>query len=127
MSKGRFILKVVVEFSAAHVIKGYNGPCARLHGHNWTVEAQVETRKLDEIGIGYDFRDLKKKLKVLTESLDHRHLNEIPPFDKINPTAENLACWIHENLYPDVDTEDAKLIAIIIWENNRSAVEYRID
>ena len=77
-----FELTVKAEFEAAHQINGYNGKCQRLHGHNWSVEAIVEGRELDELGMLIDFKILKSELNSVLDELDHRYLNELEIFAK---------------------------------------------
>lgn len=82
-----FVLKIVTDFASAHLLRDYPGDCSRLHGHNWKVEMMVVARKLNSNGITIDFREIKKQTKVVVKLLDHQYLNEIAPFDKLNPTA----------------------------------------
>ena len=70
---GFFEVYVKTHFSAAHALEGYQGDCARMHGHNWIIEAFVKCKELDEIGIGIDFRDIKQGVKDVLEGLDHLH------------------------------------------------------
>ncbi len=89
-----FDLKIEMDFCASHIIHGHPGKCARLHGHNWKVEAEVSTKVLNSIGIGIDFQDIKSALKPIIEYLDHYHLNDLPEFQNQNPTAENVSKFI---------------------------------
>lgn len=91
-------LRVVTEFSSAHVLRGYAGACEQVHGHNFRVEVVVRAHELDELGMGLDFRELLRMTEEITGELDHRLLNEVPPFDEVNPTAENLAAHIYRRL-----------------------------
>ena len=93
-----FELTVKAEFEAAHHINGYQGKCQRLHGHNWSVEAVVEGYALDKLGMLIDFKVLKAELNAVLDELDHRYLNELPIFSTKNPTAENLAKYVFEQL-----------------------------
>ena len=86
-----FVLKIVTDFASAHSLRNYPGDCARLHGHNWQVEVSVCSNVLDDNGIAIDFREIKKQTKLVIKRLDHQYLNEIKPFDVLNPTAENIA------------------------------------
>ena len=92
---GMFEVYVKTHFSAAHSLIGYPGDCARVHGHNWMVEAYVKCKELDEIGIGIDFRDTKKAVKKVIDNLDHFNLNELPSFKDTNPTSENIAKFLY--------------------------------
>ena len=125
-----FELTVKAEFEAAHQINGYNGKCQRLHGHNWSVEAIVEGRELDELGMLIDFKILKAELNKVLDELDHRYLNELTIFSKeANPTAENLARYIFETLSTSeifIDST-AHLKAIRVYESPRSCVTYTAD
>lgn len=125
MTKQRkYSLTIVTDFSAAHILHGYDGPCSRLHGHNWNVEAKVYAHVLDNVGLAYDFSELKKHTRELAGYLDHRFLNEIPPFNEINPSAENIAAWFYEQLSSRIPDERVHIESITIWENERSAVTY---
>ncbi len=121
---GRYRMKIVTDFAAAHLLRDYPGACSRLHGHNWKVEVEVVATELDHIGMGMDFRDIKTATKQLIDRLDHRHLNEIPPFDEINPTAENIAAFLYKNLSDSLNDERVKVDAITLWENERACVNY---
>jgi 6-pyruvoyltetrahydropterin/6-carboxytetrahydropterin synthase len=115
---------VITDFSAAHVIHGYVGPCGRLHGHNWKVEAIVCGPTLNDIGICIDFKDVKKLLRQVLDQVEHQNLNEIPPFTTINPTAENIAAWVYQEMKPLLPQFNVKLKSINIWETDRAMVSY---
>ena len=85
MSDGVYTLTVRTSFAAAHRLRGYEGDCENLHGHNWMVEVTVATEVLDARGIAVDFRAMKNALSRLLARLDHRYVNEVPPFDALNP------------------------------------------
>ena len=91
-------LTVIVEFEAAHRIVDYPGKCNRLHGHNWSVEVNVVGTKLNDLGMLIDFKELKKEVNQMIDRLDHYYLNEIEAFKIMNPTAENIAKYIYEEL-----------------------------
>ncbi len=124
-----YTLKVEGAFEAAHHINGYPGKCARLHGHNWVVEAVVKGRELDELGMLVDFKDIKQTLKDILERFDHHYLNELAPFkDGVNPTAENLARIIFEELASnEIFKRDSVLAAITVFESPKSSVTYTKD
>jgi 6-pyruvoyltetrahydropterin/6-carboxytetrahydropterin synthase len=121
-----FELTTIVEFEAAHYIPEYPGKCSRLHGHNWQVEVTVCGNKLNKLGMLIDFRDLKAAVTQIVTKLDHYYLNEIEPFCTLNPTAENIARYIFEELagQPALDGEIA-VDCVKVWESPRSAVVYR--
>ncbi|MBP3721844.1 MAG: 6-carboxytetrahydropterin synthase QueD [Selenomonadaceae bacterium] len=120
-----YLIKVEEAFEAAHNLRGYDGKCANLHGHNWIIEVEVAGEKLNELGILVDFKDVKRELKKLLDEYDHRYLNEIPPFDKINPTAENLARFIYDEFKANkIFDDNAKLVAVTVFESPKSSVRY---
>lgn len=94
---GKWQLKVSDSFAAAHALRCYEGKCERIHGHNFEVEICVEGRELEKNAeILLDFKILKNILKKALDGLDHRLLNETPPFEALNPTSENLARHIFQ-------------------------------
>ena len=97
----KYEISVEKYFSAAHALREYKGKCERLHGHNWRVLVVVSGQKLDGVGMVMDFSELKKILEVALSNLDHSFLNEADPFDKINPTAENIAEYILNKIKTD--------------------------
>jgi len=123
-SQGTYTLTVKDHFDAAHALVGYPGECRELHGHTWDVEISVCGRELDEVGIVYDFKDLKADLASILTDYDHVFLNEVPPFDRINATAENLARIIFERielLLPEhIDLEE-----VSVWESPIAKLTYR--
>lgn len=124
-----YTLKAEGAFEAAHKIKDYPGKCARLHGHNWVVEAVVKGKELDELGMLIDFKTVKKALNETLERFDHRYLNELEPFASgVNPTAENLARIIFEELAPHACfARGAALAAVTVFESPKSSVTYTKD
>lgn len=124
MKQSRYRLTVSTDFAAAHSLRGYPGDCSRLHGHNWKVEAEVEATALNEHGMGVDFKTIKQAARALAGELDHRHLNEIAPFDRINPTAENIAAFIYHGLSEVLNTDTVRVSAVTLWETETSRVRY---
>ena len=120
----RYTLKIVTDFAAAHSLRDYPGDCSKLHGHNWKVEAEVIATALNQVGIGMDFKHIRQATKAICEHLDHTYLNELSPFDEINPTAENIAAYIYRELADKLNTEHVKVSAITIWETERACVRY---
>ena len=119
-----FVLKIVTDFASAHSLRNYPGNCSRLHGHNWQVEVSVESDVLDDTGIAIDFREIKQQTKAVVKRLDHQYLNEIPPFDVLNPTAENIAKYFYEAVGQRINTQNVRLSNVIIWETPRASVTY---
>ena len=111
-------------FSAAHNLRGYEGECERLHGHNWKVEVVVRAERLNEIDIALDFKKLKKETSTIIDRLDHRYLNEVPPFDKLNTTAENIARYIYQELSRRLDVPDVEVKEVRVWESETACAIY---
>lgn len=112
-------IKIVREFSAAHRVEDYPGNCERLHGHNWKVEVAVRKGELDSLGMVMDFRRLKEITDRALDALDHRLLNDTPPFDAINPTAENIA----RHLFGEI-ARHAPVFRVTVYETESSAATY---
>jgi 6-pyruvoyltetrahydropterin/6-carboxytetrahydropterin synthase len=117
-------LTVRDHFDAAHTLRGYDGECRKLHGHTWDVDVTVAGERLDEIGILYDFKKLKADLRAVLDEYDHAFLDEVRPFDVVNPTAENLARVITERLAP-VLAPQVKVVEVAVWESPVAKLTYR--
>lgn len=117
-------LTIEREFSAAHRMHGHPGACARLHGHNYRVLLTVEGERLDATGILVDFAELRRICDRILDELDHRDLNEIPPFDTINPSSENLARHIFERAREALG-DRARVSRVTVYESTTSSVTYR--
>lgn len=111
---GKWIVSKSIEIDASHIVEGYNGPCARLHGHRWKIEVSAKIEKLNEIGIGIDFSELKKQIENL--NLDHQHLNDF----LVPATAECLAKYIFDEL----KKVNQNIIKVTVWETPNNKVEY---
>lgn len=120
----QFTLKITTDFAAAHTLRDYPGDCSRMHGHNWKVEVAVTATALDDKGMGVDFKVIKLAARELAGQLDHRYLNEIPPFDNINPTAENIAVFLYQGLSKMLNTERIRVSEVALWETERACVRY---
>lgn len=118
-----FTAKIIDGFSAAHSLRGYQGDCERLHGHNYRVELAVSSPDLDAVGIVMDFRDLKQILKGVLKSLDHQYLNDLEPFMEINPSAENIARFIHQEVSGHIPPS-VFIKEVTVWENDSCCVTY---
>jgi 6-pyruvoyltetrahydropterin/6-carboxytetrahydropterin synthase len=117
-------LKIITQFAAAHQIRGIEGGCERLHGHNWKVEVFVSGDKLDENGLLIDFRDMKDKTEALMEELDHRFLNELEPFITLNPSSENVSRYVYETLSRQLNTDTIRISKITVWESDSACASY---
>lgn len=117
-----FEIRIESSFSSAHRLRGYKGKCEALHGHNWKVEVFVQSQTLDKIGMVVDFHKLKALLKSILSKLDHKFLNDITYFKKINPTSENIAKYIYDELC----SKDKKLglAKVTVWESDTSYASY---
>jgi queuosine biosynthesis protein QueD len=120
---GVYTLTIKEHFDAAHALVGYPGECQNLHGHTWDIEVSVRGARLDAVGIVYDFKDLKRNLLDILNQYDHKYLNEIPPFDSINATAENLARVIFEQM-AKLLPEEVKLVEVAVWESPIAKLTY---
>ena len=117
-------LTIKGHFDAAHALHGYLGECRELHGHTWDVEVVVRGGLLDDVGIVYDFKALKDDLAAVLAPLDHVYLNDVPPFDARNPTAENLARHIFESLETVVG-QSVRVREVSVWESPIAKITYR--
>jgi 6-pyruvoyltetrahydropterin/6-carboxytetrahydropterin synthase len=118
-----YLLAIEKTISAAHYLRDYKGPCERLHGHNWKVRVEVNARQLNEIGIAIDFEELEKLTWKVIGPFDHQNFNELAPFDKLNPTAENIVKYIYDKLN-SILPEGLQLHKITLWENESYMVAY---
>ena len=127
MSKPNYTLKILADFASAHTLRDYPGDCSRMHGHNWKLEVEVTATSLNEYGMGMDFKTIKTATRELAKTLDHRYLNDIPPFDTVNPTAENIAQYFYQQLSKTLNIDTAKISGVTVWETDRACVRYSED
>lgn len=119
--------EVMIErnFSSAHQLRGYKGKCENLHGHNYKVEIFARGEELNNIGLLIDFGDLKKAADEIVAYLDHRNLNELPPFDEeLNPSAENIAAYFHEYLNSRIADERVRVYKVRCYETPTSVATF---
>jgi 6-pyruvoyltetrahydropterin/6-carboxytetrahydropterin synthase len=112
------------DFSAAHCLAGYPGNCARLHGHNWVIQAVLRTPRLDDLGIACDFRRLRGELDAVLADFDHRNLSELPEFKEVNPTSERLASMIFQRLAARINDGNLRVVRIRVCESPNSGATY---
>jgi 6-pyruvoyltetrahydropterin/6-carboxytetrahydropterin synthase len=114
-------------FAAAHNLRGYKGKCEDLHGHNYKVRVTLAGPELDSVGLLYDFVHLKQVIQTVIRSLDHKYLNELPPFTTLNPSAENIARHIHDEAAKQMRAvpNGAKISSVTVWETDVTAATYR--
>ncbi|HUV36121.1 MAG TPA: 6-carboxytetrahydropterin synthase [Patescibacteria group bacterium] len=121
-----YTISAEIRFSSSHALRGYGGDCERVHGHNWIARVYYEFERLDGLGLTVDYRELKASLeREVLVRFDHRHLNEVPPFDRINPTSENIAAYIFALCRDHVRFEDGTLREVEVWETSTDMVRYR--
>ena len=114
-------------FAAAHNLRDYKGKCEDLHGHNYKVRVVLAGKELDPTGLLYDFVHLKRVIQGVIRELDHKYLNELAPFDKLNPSAENIARHIHDQAAKQIHEmpNGAALTSVTVWETETSAATFR--
>ena len=120
-------ISVEKHFDAAHFLRGYKGKCEALHGHRFRVVARVRAAQLDDIGLAYDFTELKQHLDDILAKFDHTCINDVPPFDKINASSENVATTIYQELQGKLATAPVSLSSVEVWESPLTGVSYRPD
>ena len=115
-------------FSAAHQIRMHGGKCERLHGHNWRIRVHARAGSLNRIGMVIDFADLQAIVADLCSRFDHQNVNEVPPFDEVNTTAENLARYFYVEANRRLAQSEGGRVAVSkveVWENHGSLATYR--
>jgi len=122
-----FEISVDYTFAAGHALRGYKGKCENVHGHNYKVQVMVGGDQLDSTGLLLDFVELRATIKGLVERLDHRFLNDLEPFNKLNPSAENIAKYFYDELRPKVGEHGQQILAVKIWETDTTSATYRPD
>ena len=111
-------------FSASHKLINYNGPCENLHGHNWLVRAIVRCEKLDNVGIGIDFKILKGTLKAIVDELDHTDINTVFMGPEMNPSSENIAKWIFDQLKSRINVANVLVYRVDVYETPGNGASY---
>lgn len=126
-SSDRFTVRVEARFEAAHYLREYRGISEPLHGHSYKVEAELaaEGGGIDGDSIAVDFVSARRKLETLAKTLDYGCINDIAPFDRINPSAENIAEWFHGQLSQAIASERALVRSVTIWEGPVNSVTFR--
>jgi 6-pyruvoyltetrahydropterin/6-carboxytetrahydropterin synthase len=119
------MFEVLVEhtFAAGHALRNYRGKCENVHGHNYRVQVSVQGETLNETGLLVDFAELKQLLRRTSEYLDHQFINDLKPFDTLNPSAENLARYFHDEIQKNLP--HSRVSAVRVWETDTSCAIYR--
>jgi 6-pyruvoyltetrahydropterin/6-carboxytetrahydropterin synthase len=121
-----FEVSVEHTFAAGHALRNYRGKCENVHGHNYRVQVTLRGEKLDAAGMLADFVELKRLLRAISEPLDHVFLNDMEPFTKLNPTAENMAWYFCEKLREQLGQENPVEVAEVkVWETDIQSATYR--
>jgi 6-pyruvoyltetrahydropterin/6-carboxytetrahydropterin synthase len=126
-ARGKYEIVVEKHFDCAHYLRGYQGKCEALHGHRYTVRVRLTATRLNEIGLAYDFGDVKLHLNRIMDRYDHTCLNDVPPFDAINPSAENIAATIYAEMADKLAAEPVRLTAVEAWETPQQGVVFTPD
>ena len=116
-----FQIRTTRAFSAAHALNLYDGSLEPIHGHNWKVEVTVESKELDCIGVVMDFHELERLLDAIIHPMHNRHLNQVPPFVTLNPSAENVALHIGRSLQLPALVQ---LMSVQVWETAENSAVY---
>ena len=119
-----FHIFIKSHFSAGHHLREYPGNCERPHGHNWKVEVTVKADSLDNLGMGLDFKALKNEVNKVLDTLDHHDLNEHADFQSVNPSSENIAVYIFNNLQNIISTDRYGVHSVTVRETDNSGVTY---
>ena len=119
-----FDIFIDTHFAGAHHLRDYPGNCEKPHGHNWKVKVTVKASELDELGMGIDFKVLKKHVNEVIDTLDHRDLNEHPEFQDRNPSSENIATYVFNNLKNVLQHDRYHLHSVTIRETDNSGLTY---
>ncbi len=119
-----FELEIDRVIATAHRLRGYDGACCNLHGHNYKITAVLRAEKLDEIGIAVDFKKLKAELDALLNPYDHACLNDLPDFRELNPTSENIAKTLYKKLAAKMNDGNVRVRAIRVSESDSSRATY---
>jgi len=120
----KFVIRVEAHFEAAHNLREYYGAPEPMHGHSWKVEVKIQSNKLDREDISVDYVKVKKAVEELAKKFDYHYINEVPPFDKINPSSENIAKWFYDNLNKKKLLGKSKIQEVILWEGPFNSLSY---
>ncbi len=117
-------ITVSSHFSGAHRLRYLHGKCEELHGHNWKIEVSVVSDRLNKEGVVIDFQILKQKLEKALKSLDHTYLNDLLYFSGKEPSSENIAKYIFDNLKRELKEHHVTLKKVTAWESENACVTY---
>ncbi|HZT36846.1 MAG TPA: 6-carboxytetrahydropterin synthase QueD [Bryobacteraceae bacterium] len=124
-----FEVSVEHTFAAGHSLRNYHGKCENVHGHNYRVVVTVAGEELNATGLLVDFVELKKRLRSISDRLDHQYINDLEPFTVVNPSAENLARYFYDELSSALQGEPGqapiRVAEVKVWETDTSTATYR--
>jgi 6-pyruvoyltetrahydropterin/6-carboxytetrahydropterin synthase len=120
-----FEVSVEQSFAAGHALRNYHGKCESVHGHNFRVRISIQGEHLDATGLLVDFLEVKNLIGGVIERLDHQFLNDLPPFDEINPSAENIAKYFYDRICVGLTNAGVRIAEVRIWETDASSAVYR--
>lgn len=122
-----FELSVQKTFSSGHALREYKGKCENVHGHNYRVEVRVEGERLNRIGLLVDFTDIKRLVNGVIDRIDHQFLNDLEPFDKVNPSAENIAKYFYDEIQHGLAANEVpvRVTSVRLWETDTQSATYR--
>lgn len=120
-----FTVSVQAHYDSAHFLRNYRGKCERLHGHRYIVEVALTADDVDESGIAFDFVHVKQHLRELANRLDHRNINDLPPFTEIEPSAENQARYFYHELKKRLPPgQEEAVLYVRVWETPTQWAQY---
>jgi 6-pyruvoyltetrahydropterin/6-carboxytetrahydropterin synthase len=121
-----FEVSVEQTFAAGHALRNYKGKCENVHGHNYRVRITVQGDQLDSTGLLVDFLDVKSLIGGVVDYLDHQFINDLPPFDELNPSAENIAKYFYDRVSGGLKNEvPVRVAEVKVWETDTSSAVYR--
>ena len=115
---------ITTHFSGGHHLRAYPGNCENPHGHNWQVKVTVRAHRLDHLGMGIDFKELKRRVNAVVDQLDHRDLNQMPAFSECNPSSEHIAMFLFHSLKEPLHSDRYDLFSVEVRETDTSGVIY---
>ena len=121
------MFEVAIEetFAAGHALRNYRGKCENVHGHNYRAEVTLRGAELDAIGLLVDFVELKRVVHAVLDRMDHQWLNDFPPFDALNPSAENMAKYIYDEVSAALTAKEGVRVASArLWETDTASATY---
>jgi 6-pyruvoyltetrahydropterin/6-carboxytetrahydropterin synthase len=120
-----FEVSVEQTFAAGHALRNYHGKCENVHGHNYRVLVTIQGPQLDSIGLLVDFVEVKKLMNRVIDRLDHQFINDLAPFDTINPSAENMAKFFYDEISNGLGAGAVRVWEVKIWETDTASATYR--